>query len=55
MNVLMEFLDKKGQEYAPFEPKRAPEILALLNLTLPKKLKVIHIIGTMAKEAQGDF
>ena len=55
MNALMEFLDKKGQEYAPFEPKRAPEILALLNLTLPKKLKVIHIIGTNGKGSTGRF
>lgn len=49
------YLDSKGAEYAPFNPKRAHNIFKKLkpNLCLPKK--IIHIIGTNGKGSTGRF
>lgn len=54
MNELEKFLEKKGAEYAPFDPKRAPKILKTFNIPFLKP-KVIHIIGTNGKGSTGRF
>lgn len=55
----MDFLDKKGAEYAAFDPTRAPKILEQLALNLPflkaPKAKIISIIGTNGKGSSGRF
>lgn len=52
---LAEFLEKKGVEYAPFDPMRAPRIFeAFAKDFLPYfKPKVIHIVGTNGKGSTG--
>ncbi|MCL9822356.1 Mur ligase family protein [Helicobacter colisuis] len=54
MNELKKFLEKKGVEYAPFDPKRAPKILETLKIPFLKP-KVIHIVGTNGKGSTGRF
>ncbi len=55
MQNLDSYLDSKGAEYAPFDPKRAHNIFKKLkpNLCLPKT--IIHIIGTNGKGSTGRF
>ncbi|HIV49437.1 bifunctional folylpolyglutamate synthase/dihydrofolate synthase [uncultured Helicobacter sp.] len=53
---LAAFLESKGQEYAPFDPKRAHRIYAKLAPMLKlENLKVIHILGTNGKGSTGRF
>lgn len=53
---LWEFLESKGQEYAPFDPKRAHRIYAKLAPMLKlEHLKIIHILGTNGKGSTGRF
>ncbi len=52
---LQEFLEEKGAEYAPFDPKRAPKILRNLNLSLRPSQTVIQVIGTNGKGSTGRF
>ncbi|WP_394959990.1 bifunctional folylpolyglutamate synthase/dihydrofolate synthase [uncultured Helicobacter sp.] len=53
---LAEFLESKGKEYAPFDPKRAHRIYAKLAPMLRlENLKVIHILGTNGKGSTGRF
>lgn len=55
MQDLLEFLEKKGAEYAPFDPTRAPRIFERFKSDfLPSfKPKVIHIVGTNGKGSTG--
>lgn len=55
MRDLIEFLNQKGAEYAPFDPSRAVRIFALFKLDfLPTfSPKVIHIVGTNGKGSTG--
>lgn len=54
-NNLKDFLDSKGNEYAPFDPNRAKTIFNILkpHLSLPKT--IIHLIGTNGKGSTGRF
>ena len=53
---LWEFLESKGQEYAPFDPRRAHRIYAKLAPKLHiENLKVIHLVGTNGKGSTGRF
>lgn len=49
------FLEQKGAEYAPFDPKRAPKLLEKLNLNFNKNQIIIQIIGTNGKGSTGRF
>lgn len=55
MQDLLNFLEKKGIEYAPFDPTRAPRIFERFKLDfLPYfSPKVIHIVGTNGKGSTG--
>lgn len=52
---LEEFLQKKGQEYAPFDPARAPRIFGLFAQDFLQgfKPKVLHLVGTNGKGSTG--
>ncbi|WP_276952626.1 bifunctional folylpolyglutamate synthase/dihydrofolate synthase [Helicobacter rodentium] len=52
---LERFLDEKGQEYAPFDPLRAPRILKQLKIPHSATQRVIQIIGTNGKGSTGRF
>ena len=50
------YLDKKGREYAPFDPSRAKVIYEKLKPYLPcLPLYKIHILGTNAKGSTGRY
>ncbi|WP_305862304.1 glutamate ligase domain-containing protein [Helicobacter cholecystus] len=52
---LAKFLEKKGAEYAPFDPNRAPQIFELFAKDFLPYFhpKVIHIVGTNGKGSTG--
>lgn len=54
---LKSYLDKKGQEYAPFDPLRAPRIFLSFERDFLQtfKPKVIHIVGTNGKGSTGRY
>lgn len=54
---LKQYLDKKGQEYAPFDPLRALRIFKLFAYDFLQtfKPKVIHIVGTNGKGSTGRY
>lgn len=55
MQDLLEFLEKKGVEYAPFDPTRAPRIYERFKSDFLQSFspKVIHIVGTNGKGSTG--
>lgn len=53
VNDLEEFLESKGAEYAPFNPKRAPKLFQALKLN-PTCIS-IQILGTNGKGSTGRF
>lgn len=55
MVKLESFLEKKGVEYAPFDPNRAPKLLNQLKLKFNKSQVVVQIIGTNGKGSTGRF
>ncbi|TLD85394.1 bifunctional folylpolyglutamate synthase/dihydrofolate synthase [Helicobacter sp. MIT 11-5569] len=55
MRKLEKFLEQKGVEYAPFDPKRAPKLLEQLNLSFNANQIIIQIIGTNGKGSTGRF
>lgn len=54
---LKSYLDKKGQEYAPFDPLRALRIFECFahDFLQTFKPKVIHIVGTNGKGSTGRY
>ncbi|WP_233704005.1 bifunctional folylpolyglutamate synthase/dihydrofolate synthase [Helicobacter mesocricetorum] len=50
-----DFLEQKGSEYAPFDPRRAPTILHSLPNLSNLKCKIIQVIGTNGKGSVGRF
>ncbi|MBX7491327.1 bifunctional folylpolyglutamate synthase/dihydrofolate synthase [Helicobacter sp. Faydin-H64] len=54
MHKLKHFLEQKGAEYAPFDPKRAPRLLKQLKLSFGDKI-IVQIIGTNGKGSTGRF
>ncbi|PAF42031.1 Mur ligase family protein [Helicobacter sp. 11S03491-1] len=52
---LEEFLESKGNEYAPFDPNRAKIIYQRLSKYLKNPSKKIHIVGTNGKGSTGRF
>ncbi|WP_170126814.1 Mur ligase family protein [Helicobacter anseris] len=48
-------MDQKGQEYAPFDPKRAIRIYASLKKYLSLSCYKIHILGTNGKGSTGRY
>lgn len=54
---LRSYLDKKGQEYAPFDPSRALRIFKFFKQDLLQtfKPKVIHLVGTNGKGSTGRY
>lgn len=55
MQNLLEFLEKKGAEYAPFDPSRASRIFESFKSDFLQSFrpKVIHIVGTNGKGSTG--
>lgn len=55
MQNLLEFLEKKGAEYAPFDPLRALRIFEKFQVDFLSYFapKVIHIVGTNGKGSTG--
>ncbi len=53
--TLESYLDKKGAEYAPFEPNRAKEIYQKLQPFIKIPPHIIHILGTNGKGSTGRF
>lgn len=55
MQDILEFLDKKGAEYAPFDPNRAVRIFEDFQKDFLSSFspKVIHIVGTNGKGSTG--
>lgn len=49
------FLEKKGIEYAPFDPNRAKNIYKKLIPHIKQPFKAIHIVGTNGKGSTGRF
>lgn len=52
---IKDFLDQKGQEYAPFDPKRVLIIYASLKKYLSLSCYKIHILGTNGKGSTGRY
>ena len=52
---LERFLQKKGLEYAPFDPQRAPRLLKTFSDLQPIKCQIIHVVGTNGKGSVGRF
>lgn len=52
---IKDFLDQKGQEYAPFDPKRAIRIYTSLKKYLSLSCYKIHILGTNGKGSTGRY
>ena len=52
---LLEFLEHKGSEYAPFDPSRVKRIFELFKLDFLQDFKpqVLHIVGTNGKGSTG--
>ncbi|PAF51038.1 Mur ligase family protein [Helicobacter sp. 13S00477-4] len=55
INNFKDFLEKKGAEYAPFDPQRAQKIYQNLSKFIKDKTKKIHIVGTNGKGSTGRF
>ena len=55
MQALEAFLESKGVEYAPFDPARAPKLLAKLGLKFSNNQSIIQVIGTNGKGSTGRF
>ena len=55
MQALEAFLESKGAEYAPFDPARAPKLLAKLGLKFSNNQSIIQVIGTNGKGSTGRF
>lgn len=52
---LYAYLERKGVEYAPFDPARMPSIFALVQPFLRFSPHIIHILGTNGKGSTGRF
>lgn len=52
---LHSYLDRKGLEYAPFDPERMPSVFALVRPFLTFSPHIVHILGTNGKGSTGRF